>query len=265
MSEDKAFTQVPHFDGHYAHWSEMIENLLRAKGLRGIVERVVGEPVDNSVLTDHQRALLDEVRTKDHQVKHYLFQALDREVFEQILDRRSSKIIWESMEKKFGGNQKVKKTNCNALRRKFELLEMKKTKTIDQYVAKVTQVANKLRSNGEEMSDSVIVSKIMRTLTEQFNYVCVSIEESTNMEEVSVDELQSTLAMHEQKFKRFQMGEDDQVLKVEEKYGSSSKGKGKMTFANDQVSKVEGRYDSNPRSRGKNTFGRNKRGGRLSI
>ncbi|GAA0159622.1 transmembrane signal receptor [Lithospermum erythrorhizon] len=240
----------------------MMENLLRAKGLWGIVERGIGEPVDNAALTENQRALLDEVRTKDHQVKHYLFQALDREVFEQILDRRSSKIIWESMKKKFGGNQKVKKTTCNALRRDFELLEMKKSESIDQYIARVTQVSNKLRGNGEVMPDSKIVAKIMRTLTERFNYICVSIEESTNMEEISVDELQSTLTMHEQKFKRFQKEEDDQILKVEDKFGSRSRGKGRNTFEIDQAFKVEDRFGSSSRGRDRNAFGRSRGGGR---
>ncbi|GAA0155703.1 hypothetical protein LIER_13375 [Lithospermum erythrorhizon] len=120
MSEEK--TLIPHFDGYYDHWSEMMENLFRAKGLWGIVERGIGEPVNDSTLTENQRAPLDEVRIKDHQVKHYRFQALDKEVFKQILDRRSCKVIWDSMKKKFGGNQKVKKSICNALMREFELL-----------------------------------------------------------------------------------------------------------------------------------------------
>ncbi|GAA0160582.1 hypothetical protein LIER_17103 [Lithospermum erythrorhizon] len=230
MSEDKTLTQIPHFDGHYDHWSEMMENLLRAKGLSGIIEKGIGEPVDNAALTEHQRALLDEVRTKAHQVKHYLFQALDREVFEKILDRRSSKIIWDSMKKKFGGNQRVMRTTCNALRREFNLLEMKKGETINEYLEKVTQVANKLRSNGEVMLDSKIVEKVLSTLTDQFTYVSVSIEESANIDKLSVDKLQSILTMHEQKFKRFQKEADDQVLKVEDRYGSSSRGRGRNSF-----------------------------------
>ncbi|GAA0141425.1 hypothetical protein LIER_02570 [Lithospermum erythrorhizon] len=83
MSEGKSNSKVPHFDGkHYDHWSELMENLLKAKGLWGVVERGVGEPIDGRMLNENQQALLDEARRHDHKVKHYLFQALDRETFE---------------------------------------------------------------------------------------------------------------------------------------------------------------------------------------
>ena len=38
MREDKTFTKIPHFDGHYDHWSELMENLVRAKGLWSVVK-----------------------------------------------------------------------------------------------------------------------------------------------------------------------------------------------------------------------------------
>ena len=38
MSEDKTLLKIPHFDGHYDYWSELMENLLSAKGLWGVVE-----------------------------------------------------------------------------------------------------------------------------------------------------------------------------------------------------------------------------------
>ena len=45
------------------------------------------------MLTEAQKSHLDDARLKDHQVKHYLFQAIDRTVFEQILDHRTAKIV----------------------------------------------------------------------------------------------------------------------------------------------------------------------------
>ncbi|GAA0151401.1 hypothetical protein LIER_10128 [Lithospermum erythrorhizon] len=101
---------------------------------------------------------------------------------------------------------------------------MKKGETIERYFGRVVMIANKLRSNGEEMSDSKINEKILRTLTDQFTYVVVSIEEAKDIENMTVDELRSTLVIHEQKFNRKNREEEDQVLKVEER--SSSRGRG---------------------------------------
>lgn len=129
-------------------------------------------------MTAAQQKQLEELKVKDHQVKHYLFQAIDRVVFEQILDRKTSKIIWESLKRKFGGNERVKRSLLQTLRREFEVLAMKNEESIDDYFARVMVVSNKMRSNGESMSDSKIVEKILRTLTEKFSYVVVSIQES---------------------------------------------------------------------------------------
>jgi hypothetical protein len=42
MSEDKSLTKIHHFDGqHYDHWSELMENLLRAKGDYGVLWKSV--------------------------------------------------------------------------------------------------------------------------------------------------------------------------------------------------------------------------------
>ena len=81
MSDDKTLTKIPHFDGHYDHWSELMENLLKAKDLWSLVENGFSEPVEGTKLT-----------------------ATQQEYLEQILDRRTSKIVWDSMKRKFGGN-----------------------------------------------------------------------------------------------------------------------------------------------------------------
>ena len=66
------------------------------------------------------------------------------------------------MKQKFGGNQKVKKSILNALRREFEILEMKKNESIKNYFGRVMIISNKMRSNGEDMPDKKIVEKIMQ-------------------------------------------------------------------------------------------------------
>lgn len=83
MSEEKGLAKIPHFDGlHYDHWSELMENLLRSKGLWSLVENGFEEPRAGTVLSEAQQEQLENARTKDHKVKHYLYQAIDRATFE---------------------------------------------------------------------------------------------------------------------------------------------------------------------------------------
>ncbi|XP_076951596.1 uncharacterized protein LOC143625006 [Bidens hawaiensis] len=204
--------KIPVFDSHYEHWSEMMENLLRAKQVWNLIEPGIVEPAVGIAQSEAQRKRLEDLRTKDRQVKHYLFEAIDRVTFEQILDRSTSKAIWESMKKRYAGNERVKRSMLQKLRRDLEVLEMMNNETIPEYFGKVLSIANQMRSNGEVMENVKVVEKILRTLSEKYTYVVVSIEESKNVEEITIDELQSSLVVHEQKFKR---GEKDKRTSLE--------------------------------------------------
>lgn len=63
--------KVPVFDGHYDHWKEMMENLLRAKQLWNLIDPGIIEPTEGVAQSEGQRKALAELRTKDLQVKHY--------------------------------------------------------------------------------------------------------------------------------------------------------------------------------------------------
>jgi len=68
--------------------------------------------------------------------------------------------------------------------------------------------------------------KILRSLSEKFNYVVCSNEESKDIYQLSIDELQSSLIVHEEKFQRH-TGEE-QALKIsqEDKFGARGRGRG---------------------------------------
>ena len=230
MSEEKNYLQpaIPRFDGHYDHWSMLMENLLRSKGYWSLVETGFEEAKPGAVLSEARQKQLEELIIKDLKVKNYLFQSIDRTTLEQILEKRTSKQIWDSMKKKFEGNARVKRSALQMLRRNFEVLEMKMGETITDYFARVMTIADKMRSNGEQMKEVTIVEKILRTLTEKFNYIVVSIEESKDIDLLTIDELQSSLIVHEQKFNKHR-GEE-QALKVTHEERYRGRGRGRTMF-----------------------------------
>ena len=66
---------------------------------------------------------------------------------------------------------------------------MKEGESISEYFSRVMSVSNKMWSNGETMRDHKVVQKILRTLTDKFTYIVVSIKESKDTNTMSVDEL----------------------------------------------------------------------------
>nr|XP_028952624.1 uncharacterized protein LOC114822440 [Malus domestica] len=179
MSSEKAtesFVQpaIPKFDGHYDHWSMLMENFLRSK--------------------------------------EYFDLAIDRSILETILEKDTSHQIWESMKKKYQGSIKVKRAQLQAIRRDFETLQMKNGESVNEYIGKAMSMANKMRIHGHKIEDNEVVEKILRSMAPKFDYVVSSIKESNDIEDMSIDELQSSLLVHEQKLNRG--GSQEQALKA---------------------------------------------------
>lgn len=58
-----------------------------------LIDPGIREPTVQIAQSETEKKKLEELRMKDLQVKHYLYQAIDRVTFKQILDRKSSKVV----------------------------------------------------------------------------------------------------------------------------------------------------------------------------
>ncbi|XP_057485822.1 uncharacterized protein LOC130772093 [Actinidia eriantha] len=204
---------MPHFGGHYNHWSMLMENFLRSKEFWPVVETGIAVYASGAVLTDDQQKSLEDQKLKDRKAKNYLFQAIDRAILETILQKDTSNQIWDSMKKKYQGSARVKRQQLQALRREFEILQMKDDEFVDEYFARTLTIANKMRIQGEDLKDISVVEKIMRSMYSKFVYVVCSIEESDGIDKMSIDELQGSLLPHEQKMNS-PPSVEEQALKV---------------------------------------------------
>ncbi|XP_039038351.1 uncharacterized protein LOC120175865 [Hibiscus syriacus] len=212
MSTLEKFVQpaIPRFDGHYDFWSMTMENFMLSKELWQLVKD--GILMFGATPTEAQRKSAIEVNLKDMKVKNYLFKAIDREILETILDKSTSHAIWRSIQQKYQGSTRVKCAQLQALRWEFEFLTMKDGEKIDSYIGRTLSVVNKMKVNGETLDSSTVVSKILRSLTSNFNYVVFSIEEANDLSTLSLDKLHGSLLVHEQRMQSFQL--DEHVLKV---------------------------------------------------
>ncbi|MCH91584.1 retrovirus-related Pol polyprotein from transposon TNT 1-94 [Trifolium medium] len=154
MAESSNFMQpsIPRFDGHYDHWSMLMENLLRSKEYWNLIENgVITAPAG---ATQEQQKAANESRLKDLKV----------------------------------------------LRKEFEILNMKIGESIEDYFSRTLTIANKMKMHGETLS-----------------------QESNDVTTMTVDELQSSMLVHEQRMKG--QREEEQVLKMTNG-GRGGKGRG---------------------------------------
>jgi len=214
MASESSFVQpaIPKFDGHYDHWSMLMENFLRSKEYWSLVATGIPAAAEGMDPTEEQRKTIEDHRLKDLKVKNYLFQAIDRSILETILKKDTSKDIWDSLKQKYQGTARVKRAQLQALRKEFEVFHMKMGESVNDYFARTLTIINKMGIHGEQMNDVVVIEKILRSMTPKFDYVVCSIEESNDIDVLSIDELQSSLLVHEQRMSRHTL--DEQALQV---------------------------------------------------
>nr|KYP40819.1 Retrovirus-related Pol polyprotein from transposon TNT 1-94 [Cajanus cajan] len=214
---------IPRFDGHYDHWAMLMENLLRSKNYWDVVEN--GIPALASTATQEQKKIYDETKIRDLKAKNYLFQAIERSIIETILCVDTSKDIWDSLKQKYQGSTKVKRAQLQSLRGEFEAIKMKTEENVNEYFARILSIVNKMKFHGEKVTQTTVVEKIMRSMSTKFNYVICSIEQANDIEELTIDGLQSSLLVEESRMKI--QCDDEQALKVT---GGTFKGRGRGRF-----------------------------------
>jgi len=73
-------------------------------------------------------------------------------------------------------------------RRGFKLHEMQGGECINDYISRVMIIVNDMRRVGEAMKDGHIVEKILRTLLDKYYYIVCSIEESKDINKITLDD-----------------------------------------------------------------------------
>ncbi|XP_040960299.1 uncharacterized protein [Gossypium hirsutum] len=152
---------------------------------------------------------------------------------ETILCKDTSKQIWDSMERKYQGSTRVKRQHLQALCTEFETLRMNSGESVTNYF-----------SRSDKTEDTAIVEKILRSLTPKLNYVVCAIEEANDIEELSIDELQGSLLVHEKKLQR--QDQEEQALKVATNQKTMNVVEGKDEDSTNEATLTIGKYKAFP-------------------
>ena len=77
----------------------------------------------------------------------------------------SAKAAWDKFQEKFQGNDKVRATRLQTLRRKFKNLKMKDFEIAKDYYSRVDEIVDQLRAYGDDIPKNKVVEKFLITFT----------------------------------------------------------------------------------------------------
>ncbi|PKU71906.1 hypothetical protein MA16_Dca021744 [Dendrobium catenatum] len=207
--------QVPTLNNsNYDNWSIKMKALLGVQDVWEMIEKGYKEPQDESSLSQAQKDSLRDSRKRDKKALYLIFQGLDDDSFEKIFDAKSAKEAWEKLQTSYKGAEQVKKVRLQTLRGEFEALHMKEVEVVSDYFTRVLAVSNQLKRNGEKLEDVRIMEKILRSLDSKFDHIVAIIEETKDLEAMTIEQLLGSLQAYEEKKKKKQVI-TEQLLKTQ--------------------------------------------------
>ncbi|GLU23298.1 hypothetical protein SLE2022_393180 [Rubroshorea leprosula] len=106
---------------------------------------------------------------------------------------------WDLLKIEFEGDTRVKGNNVITLKRQVEMLRMSEDETVHQYSSKLQDLVNRIRANGGEFPNKRIAEKIMVSVPDKFESKISAIEETCDLDTMTINELISKLKAHEQR------------------------------------------------------------------
>jgi gag-polypeptide of LTR copia-type len=73
---------------------------------------------------------------------------------------------------------------------------MNQGESVQAFLTRVTSIINQIKSCGDDLTEKIVVMKVMHNLTSKFDHIVVEIEESKDLSTYSFDELMSSLQAH---------------------------------------------------------------------
>ncbi|GJW32547.1 zinc finger, CCHC-type containing protein [Tanacetum coccineum] len=179
--------QCPILKGaNYTTWAIQMQIILEANGLWEMIEPNEKTQADNR---------------KDKTAIAFLYQALPQEQLLQISKHKTAKAIWDALKTRHIGEERVQQARLQTLKSDFEMLHMKEDDAIDTFTEKLNNSVNKAASLGHTIEDSVVVRKLLNAVPGKFLQIVASIEQYSDLDEMSVDEAIERLKTFEERIK----------------------------------------------------------------
>ena len=126
-----------------------------------------------------------------------LFNAVTNEEFKKISSIETTKEAWTILQTTYGRTKAIKDSKLQRLTTSFEDIKMEEDESFNEFYAKFKDIVNSAFNLGETIPEPKIVRKVFRSLPEKFHAKITAIEESKDIEKISLTELVGNLQTYE--------------------------------------------------------------------
>ena len=186
MDRGQSLIIHPLFDGtNYAYWKVRMRAYLQSldEKVWQVVE--IGWTKPKEAPADWDDAKIKAVNF-NNKALNALFSAVTNKEFKKISSTETAKEAWTILQTTYEGTKAVKDSKLQRLTTSFEEIKMKEDELFNEFCAKLKDIVNSAFNLGETIPEPKIVRKVLRSLPERFHAKITAIEESKNINQISL-------------------------------------------------------------------------------
>ena len=108
-------------------------------------------------LSNVHKNVVEACRDQDLRAKWSIRSCIEEFIFSQISGATNTHQAWNLLAFAYKGIDRVKMVRLQTLRLQFESLKMKETKTVDQFMIRVSSIVTQFQTYGEPIEHKVVV------------------------------------------------------------------------------------------------------------
>jgi hypothetical protein len=186
---------IQKFDGrNYAYCIDRVKTYLAALGVDIWYSFLNGYVIPNTAPTDPNEKTILSCNSK---AKHVILASLAPTIARKVMGCNTAKEVWDKLKSIYEGDPKFKQVKPQRHRVEFENLKMNEQEDIATYILRVDEVVNAIRGLGEELDESLVVQKVLRSLLLKYDAKVSAIEETRDLTKMTMHELNGSLIAYE--------------------------------------------------------------------
>lgn len=173
---------------NWALWKFQVRIALMAKEVFGVVTRTSQRPVEPVAVAGVQltqqslelyQTKISQWERKEAQAQHLITTSLTESSMLHIMTCGTAKEMWYRLHEVF---ENKTETSVHMLNQQWYTMGMDPSDHITTHISKVQDLAHRLKTMGENVSDNQISMKILLTLPTTFSHFCTAWESTPQVE-----------------------------------------------------------------------------------
>ena len=179
---------------NYTVWAMRIKVLLKVHKVWEVIDEESSDSEKNNLAT----ALL--------------FQSIPEVLILQVGELSSAKQVWEAIKARHMGADRVREARLQTLMAEFDRLKMKDTETIDDFVGKLSEISSKAASLGDNIEESKLVKKFLKSLPrKKYIHIVASLEQVLDLKTTTFEDIIGRLKAYEERVAEEEEIQEDQT------------------------------------------------------